>query len=433
MKKVVLNGFAMLLCGVAFVACSHNDASFDEGYQAKSEALQRETKYEDAFVKAFGPIAPGHQWGFDQTNVAGTRAGVSDGSSAFTGWALPNDLTSVKENKKFSKAIREAFVSGQGVATVDFPLTNYWMQHVCEPDGKNGQNSLTDVQAYDSSTGNWVTVVNFSDGQNNVVNQKPNTRLKGTTLMSDMGGAPYNNEQDATDPANGKYFRYKENGEWNYNYKFIKNDYGTFLGLQHKYEQGNSGKMITTYWVIMISPASSIADNVVAEGRVFCEDKGNIGDFDFNDVVFDAQIFQSGKVSIKLLAAGGTLPVTVAGKDVNALMGKMVNTNIAGAQHAPVSIELTASEAAALGITSILTIPVVVTPKEGDPYELSAFAGQAPAKVCTFRGVDWADEYANINKAYSGFSDWAQHNTTPATWSEHQDPIYTDLDLTNNQ
>ena len=139
------------------------------------------------------------------------------------------------------------------------------------------------------------------------------------------------------------------------------------------------------------------------------------------------------KVSITLLAAGGTLPITVAGKDVNALMCKMVNTNNAGAQHEPVSIELTASEAAALGITSILTIPVVVTPNEGEPYELSAFAGQAPAKVCTYRNVNWADEYVNINKAYSGFSDWAQHNTTPATWSDHEDPTYTDLDLTNNQ
>ena len=58
MKKVVLNGFAMLLCGVAFVACSHNDASFDEGYKAKLEAMQRDAQYEDAFVKAFGPIAP---------------------------------------------------------------------------------------------------------------------------------------------------------------------------------------------------------------------------------------------------------------------------------------------------------------------------------------------------------------------------------------
>lgn len=430
MKKIVFKGFAMLLCGAAFTACSHHEASFDEGYQAKSKALQREAQYQDAFVKAFGPIASGHQWGFDQTAVAGTRAGMAEADD-FSGWSVPNDLTSFKEGSKTAKAIRSAFVNGQGTDNVSLSFTNYWMQHACEPDHKNGQNSLKEVQAYDSSTGNWVTVKNFSDGLNNAENKSTNTKLKGTTLMTGMGGAAYNNEADENDPANGKMFRYKENGEWNYDYKFYTNNYGTFLGLKHTYTQGN--KTETTYWVIRIAPASPKTDNVKYEGRVFCEDKGSIGDFDFNDVVFDAQIFESGKVSITLLAAGGTLPITVAGKDVNALMGKMVNTNNAGAQHEPVSIELTASEAAALGITSILTIPVVVTPNEGEPYELSAFAGQAPAKVCTYRNVNWADEYVNINKAYSGFSDWAQHNTTPATWSDHEDPTYTDLDLTNNQ
>ncbi len=93
----------MLLCGAAFTACSHHEASFDEGYQAKSKALQREAQYQDAFVKAFGPIASGHQWGFDQTAVAGTRAGMAEADD-FSGWSVPNDLTSFKEGSKTAKA-----------------------------------------------------------------------------------------------------------------------------------------------------------------------------------------------------------------------------------------------------------------------------------------------------------------------------------------
>jgi hypothetical protein len=34
-------------------------------------------------------------------------------------------------------------------------------------------------------------------------------------------------------------------------------------------------------------------------------------DFDFNDVVFDVDLLSNGKVRITLLAAGGTLPLTV--------------------------------------------------------------------------------------------------------------------------
>ena len=417
MKKVVLNGFAMLLCGVAFVACSHNDASFDEGYKAKSEAMQRDAQYEDAFVKAFGPIAPGHQWGFDQTTVGGTRAGQAR-VDAFSDMATPNDLTSGKEGDKTAKAIQDAFIAGKGSSSANISFTNYWMQHYCQPHDKN---AVGIVQAYDSSISDWVTVTNFSDGKNNVENKYTNTKLKGTTLMFGMGGDP---------DANGKMFRYQSGNEWCYDYEFYTDNNFTYLGLKHSYVQGNKTKV--TYWVIRISPATLKTDNVKYEGRIFCEDKGSIGDFDFNDLVFDAQIFESGKVSINILAAGGKLPIKVAGKDVHSLMGEMVNTNNAGAKHSPVAIELSASEASALGITSILSIPVVVTYDEGDS-ELTAFAGQAPAKVCTYRGVDWADEYANINKAYSGFSDWAQHNTTPATWSDNLNPIYTDLDLTNNQ
>jgi hypothetical protein len=138
MKKIVFKGFAMLLCGAAFTACSHHEASFDEGYQAKSKALQREAQYQDAFVKAFGPIASGHQWGFDQTAVAGTRAGMAEADD-FSGWSVPNDLTSFKEGSKTAKAIRSAFVNGQGTDNVSLSFTNYWMQHACEPDHKNGQ------------------------------------------------------------------------------------------------------------------------------------------------------------------------------------------------------------------------------------------------------------------------------------------------------
>ena len=70
-------------------------------------------------------------------------------------------------------------------------------------------------------------------------------------------------------------------------------------------------------------------DEIQYAVRIICEDLGASDDFDFNDVVFDALI-KDGKTYIKVLAAGGTLPLTVAGKEVHEIFGvgtkTMVNT-----------------------------------------------------------------------------------------------------------
>ena len=52
----------MLSVGFAFVACSHDTIS-NENYVEK----KRDAEYQQAFNKAFGTIASGHKWGFDQT------------------------------------------------------------------------------------------------------------------------------------------------------------------------------------------------------------------------------------------------------------------------------------------------------------------------------------------------------------------------------
>ena len=61
-------------------------------------------------------------------------------------------------------------------------------------------------------------------------------------------------------------------------------------------------------------------------GRIMCEDLGNIGDFDFNDVVFDATIMNDGSINIIIHASGGTLPITVADRPVT--LGTMMNTGV---------------------------------------------------------------------------------------------------------
>lgn len=165
-------------------------------------------------------------------------------------------------------------------------------------------------------------------------------------------------------------------------------------------------------------------------GRVFCEDLGSIGDFDFNDVVFDARIYQSGRIEIIVQAAGGTLPVSVAGQRVT--MGTMVNTGVNKAD--PQTINIPAATAKANGWTQVKDIPVVIsgTSQAGDvvTYELTANAGQAPQKICTHIGPLWPDEYVRIDRAYPKFKEYVAKYQT--IWTSELYPNLVDQILTNN-
>ena len=163
-------------------------------------------------------------------------------------------------------------------------------------------------------------------------------------------------------------------------------------------------------------------------GRIMCEDLGEIGDFDFNDVVFDATIMNDGSINIVILAAGGTLDISVAGVPVT--LGTMTNTGVneAGTQKFTIS----AATAAENGWTTLKSIPVEVTGKDGVKYKLTADFGEAPGKFCTYIGLPWADEYVDIKDAYNGFETWVRQEQPSEWWLSHMSEILTDLDLSNN-
>lgn len=187
-------------------------------------------------------------------------------------------------------------------------------------------------------------------------------------------------------------------------------------------------------------------------GRVICEDLGNVSynDIDYNDVVFDAQIehrlikhyvdyyynrklhhtVESTKedqhyAHIKLLAAGGTMPLTVAGIEVHNAFGvgvaTMVNTvtdhnqNINGSYVTREYVNLGEFP----GISNINDIPVIVnytSSTGGAAVELETTPGKAPHKILvladytengeTVKGTDWPCERANLADAYPGFKQY---------------------------
>lgn len=165
--------------------------------------------------------------------------------------------------------------------------------------------------------------------------------------------------------------------------------------------------------------------------RVIAEDMGDqslkeASDFDFNDVVFDVEYIEEGKVKITILAAGGTLPLTIGWDgtedpndpkayikhEVHYLLGysesTMINTHSTVGNYkdgvAPYPFEFTGSFRKDHFAEDVRdNIPVKVR-KNGVWYDINAEQGRAPGKIAV--GTDynpWCDERVDID-------DWWQNN-----------------------
>jgi len=185
---------------------------------------------------------------------------------------------------------------------------------------------------------------------------------------------------------------------------------------------------------------------VKEQGRIMCEDLGTIGDFDFNDVVFDAVIYTDGTTEITLLAAGGTLDLMVAGIEVHGErafnvgktnnMWHMVNTGTPSVKD-PIVVRDPVKFTATEKYNSLIEIPIVVRKQQGQnitSYNLTAVKGKAPQKICVPIGTRWADEYISITSAYPKFIDWVEgEDPFDWNWTKQWVDRFVDLDLSNNK
>ena len=454
----LLTGFAVLSLGMAMVSCSSTDV-YDENFAKNAADNQRIGKYEEAFTQAFGQVNKNHKWGFDQTTGIKTRQAITESTQV---WEIPENLWGGAQNKEGWNAndlgenkvkeneeiLANAFKEGTVPSTslTDFSFNNYFLQHVEQPNGGNIKNSIERLEAYNSTTGKWETVTNFSAGKNNdnftIVADATyyygniNRSAKGTTLMANMGGAP---------DANHHLFRVVEkdgNQEvYNYDYRLIRMDAyhkdlkktiegEPFLFFQFPPKNGNKGD---SYWVIRLGVAEIIETPIEAEGRVLCEDMG-ANDFDYNDVVFDAYIMLNGDIQIEILAHGGELDIAVADRLVT--LDKMSNTGLKTVNTQKFTI--TNQERQEKGWNSIASIPVVVYPKgikandlDNESFPLEANTGKVPQKVCAPVGTLWPDEYIRISNAYTSFTNWVTESN-PARWTFQTKPRLVNLNLTDN-
>lgn len=221
---------------------------------------------------------------------------------------------------------------------------------------------------------------------------------------------------------------------------------------------------------------------LVSQGRIFCEDLGTDAarmtksDIDFNDAVFDAKIWRLGQydvtyvngsyssetdylegiydnglengkfkyvAEIRLLAAGGTVPLKIGGNngfEIHAKFGEGNNktighTTIINTMGAPsqanfsttVSTETCDAVNVEVDITSLVAgkseigldiIPIDVqwVSQTGQSVgELTADFGKVPQKLCVPIGTPWIYERIPITDAYKDFAPYAT-SRTPKFW-----------------
>lgn len=157
--------------------------------------------------------------------------------------------------------------------------------------------------------------------------------------------------------------------------------------------------------------------------RVIAEDlsASEAGDFDFNDVVFDVVKAEGSKTTLRLICAGGVLPLRVMGIEVHGLFGQatpnekgeyqMFNTG-AGPNVDPVEFEINGEYTTPEQIKNIK----IEVYKNGSWMELKATRGEAACKILvddTFVPVPERRNIANENKI---FTDYVQGTFVDEFW-----------------
>ena len=192
--------------------------------------------------------------------------------------------------------------------------------------------------------------------------------------------------------------------------------------------------------------------------RVICEDLSvtQASDWDFNDVVFDVKLDENNKVEITLRAAGGTLLLTVAGREVHELFKKenpnavpaitstsMVSTGSTDINDRYSNINLKAPKFTIdnnFGTTNVKeiakAIPVQVFKLVNgvkDWYDIEWRKGAPSARIGVGTDYNWCDEREPINSKYSyedmrgnkydGFTMFSRGILNANEWYKYNGPI----------
>lgn len=371
-----------------------------------------QTQYANAFTNTFGEVASNQSWGFS----SGSMRSAYPNSNMWEdeGYVIPADITEDEIEKVLAVFNQKGEEHYESLVDWDcFFVQQVWKGTASYTAGNGGTvvggNQMDWLCAYDPigheetiypDWNNWqaTVITNHDDHVNNFNNAAGSIMLMINSSTQRFG---YKSSTD-----NGHVFYY-------FRMEYIDGAY--YVGFDFSAEGQNPNEQVQrdyiyNDWIVKIVPGKG-TPNWKFLCRVFAEDLSATSstDFDFNDVVFD--VYTDGTdAKVQLLAAGGTLELTVAGHEVHDAFGvsttTMVNTGLNdGLEAEPFIVE---------GVSTLEqvrdNIHIVVT-KLGTLCELHANQGEPAAKFAIPAQVAWADERQSIKDKYSKFGQWINDPT----------------------
>ncbi len=399
MKKLL--GFLMM--GAVMLSSCGND--HEDLYDPNAAALRKANEYAMAFVKQFGKIDPNHTWGFG--DVLGSRGSNTESNMWYQKLSLPTRITSAEEEK-----VAAYFSTPSNYReSVQANWSDFFVQHVYKGtasytvyDYSNGENTSGTVTGSDkmdqlsvgANESSMESVPNFNGGGKAIEqeiwtsNNQSDCYKEGLALMVNSSTAlfGYQNSQD--------------NSIIYYDYIIQEIDGAYYVGFDFSSNNNTASVKadgIYNDWIVKISPAEYLNAK-----RIIAEDLGTIGDFDFNDVVFDVA-YNSVGIVVTLQAAGGTMPLYINGKEVHELFGvsgeTMVNTG-KGVNTQKVIFTLP-------GVWNMDDVEITVN-NENVINVLEAPQGEAPQMICVDTNYQWTEERERIDTKYPKFKEYVNDN-----------------------
>lgn len=431
MKKI----FMFAMAAIALASCSNNDFT-GNAPEAPTEHDSQVAAYNAAFIQAFGgKIDPNQTWGFGQSTK-----GCYPNSNMWEsdGYTIPADITEAEITKvkaEFAKKV-------ENPDNETLPWTEFFVQHVYKGDSVYVAGNNQKVTGSDHM--DWLYSYNPVGYEATEYVYNPETYQTTAEIVTRHEDHIYNfnhsmgSIQLMIESGTNQFgFSGSEDSQLHPNYRLVEIDGSYYVGFDFEASGQNPNQQVARDyvfddWIVKIVPGKG--DNglkIKEQGRIIAEDLGNVGDFDFNDVVFDAKIWSDGSTEITLLAAGGTLDLEVAGVEVHGEDGfnvskqsngkwMMVNTgNYPNVVNGKAAVTFTAAEK----YSSLIEIPIIVkkTDAAGEvtSYELTAKMGKAPQKICVPTNFRWCIEQKSLAEVYPGFKAWTAGDAS--TWAGEYD------------
>jgi len=418
MKKIMLCLVSLLM----ITSCSHNFETVTYQTKQKQDFVQ-------TFERTFGKPASNQDWGFDGVSIvdltskASTRGHNVNRNEWEGKFILPPNVTEAEENAVLAE-LRKSTVDRDKNLTINWTDFFVYQVHKGTDTYNTHENKSMDAVASDKmnhlqcgsgtvgadgkQSGFWEHINDFNNGSHT----SSWGNIIGATLMVNSSSLnfAYHNATDskyhdtytvidgATIGYDGFYyicFDFLANGD-------NEQPANKNMGVDRNYNYED--------WIVRISPATfKAAKRIIAED--LAADEGS--DFDYNDVVFDATLANEWLASenanklvahITLRAAGGTMPLYVADKEVHELFGVDTGTMVNTGRVSRPYVQFTAiiGEPDWSNTKTIKDIPIKVVTNNGEIF-LQSNKGEASEKLCVDKSYVWCSERQPIQDKYPEF------------------------------